>query len=216
MGYIKHTCCIIKIIAMCLFIGFISGCGSEKPNKSKKKNSFLLNMLKEGLELDKQKKYYEAAKIFEGLKPFNKTPDFIELKIEKYLEQGGWSIGSLGTSATLKTISDIQNQINSYAKKYKRFPDVEVEMTIPTDYWGNDMTFAREYSKSKRKTFDYSIDSMGADGISDTDDDIRILNKVPNLVDQDDGHSKGFKQKKLANEKMMDLDELIKQNKEGS
>lgn len=168
------------LFGICIVITF-GGCFSGKdtgPNKDTQLE--IQEMLIMGMDQEKHGDLDAALQFYKRLEKHKDTKEYSSLNVGALLESRGWSAGKLEYSLTLKVLTVLQNEINSFFERENRLPSLPELSSRATDGWGNPIVLEERIAVKHKDTFDYMLKSAGPDGIFENGDDLMILNKVIN------------------------------------
>lgn len=186
-----------------LFFLLLSGCAQKNENKIIQ----LKSILEKANQLDTEGNLKEAYKLYSILENFKDNNEFKTLNIPEILAKRGWSIGALKDSYALKQLTSLQNEINEYFKKNNKYPELNELKNGITDPWERPIIY-KIIPQHLVKTYDYYLHSLGNDGINDSSDDIKILNKAINIIKKEK-IKKTEEQQKMTNEKLLSIEEIL-------
>ncbi len=162
---------IFIIILLSISIVSYSGC-EDKEEAGKKREAEAEALYNEAGRLDKLGKEIEVFRIYDNIAKKYSGTEVLE-RIKKKLEPGGYSPGTLLKSWTSRQMIKLENILISYKEKKGSYP-TGYEIKRPLDAWGNEIRF--EIADSD-KSYDFTIISLGPDGIKNSSDDFILPHK---------------------------------------
>lgn len=193
-----------NILFLLIIIFLLSSCSRYEKHKNEIQKLFQTSKYFE-MKGDLENALIEYKKLIK----YKDKKAYIDLEVEKILNQRGWSESALEESYTLKLMTILQNKINIYVTKEGKFPNMELPSFSFNDYWGNPFKFAKRTSVRHRGVYDYWLKSAGPDGKWESPDDMALVNKAIIGSKKKKDKKKKVKQKVKGFERLLDLEKVL-------